>query len=815
MRVDHERANASAPRAALMQTPPAGSAPQPPVGAGERVAHYVILGELGRGGMGVVFRAHDSLLERDVALKCPWPALAREADVRQRFLHEAHAAARLAHPNIVPVFEVLEWDGIPWLAMELIEGRSLRALLNDRGALPLELILRCGEGVALALHAAHAKRILHRDLNPSNVLVTAEGWPFLTDFGLACALGPQADQSTDSTLTGPLSVEGHVVGTRCYMSPEQVLGRTLDARSDIFSLGAVLYEMCTGRRAFPATEPGSEHDAILHRDPPAIRATNREIPEDLDRIVRKALAKRSDERYQDAGDLHADLLGLRRRIESGEKRHASPTPPGLRGRPLWVAALIVALAGSGAALWRQYVPHGSRPAKPASIAVLPFADLSPAHDQEYFSDGLAEEILNDLAKVPSLKVVARTSAFHFKGRNEDLRVIGRSLNVDNVLQGSVRSDGTHVRVTVQLLKTKDGFHLWSESYERDLKDVLALQDEIARAVTSALQVKLLTGGSPPLLPTARILPAAYQDFLRARHFARMGDKASAQRALDYVNRAIQADAGYAPGYALRAGLALSSGGMVWMDYPEAVDKARRDTARAISLNPHLADGYRILSQIQAVAESNCRVAETTMKKARELGPGDADNFGWSAVLATCLGRQEEAVTLVRQALALDPLQPHEYLQLGQNLRDLGRLEEAQAALEQALELNPGNVWVHETRGEIYLAQGRPREALDQMEKEPEGFLRDLGMTLAFHALGRGRDSDTALAHLISNSRGCAYQIAQAFAYRGQVDRAFEWLDRAHQQHDGGLLLLKTDQLLQSLRGDPRYARLLEALGLPP
>jgi Tol biopolymer transport system component len=353
----------------------------PPVRAGQHIAHYEILGEVGRGGMGIVFRARDSVLERDVALKCPWPALAQNTAVRQRFLHEAHAAARLAHPNIVPVFEILECDGLPWLAMELIEGRPLRALLDEGGALNLEMILRCAEGVADALRAAHARKMLHRDLTPNNVLLTAEAWPFLTDFGLARAFVSQDPGISDGTLTGPLTGQGQVVGTRCYMSPEQVLGRTLDARSDIFSFGAVLYEMCTGRRAFPATEPGAEHDAILHREPSPIRTLNREIPEDLDRIVRKALAKHPDQRYQDASDLRADLVRVRRWVESGQGPAFRPVPrPGRRA--VW-ASLVALLALATVFVWERaptlFSPEPPFPfGKPRQITSDPGWESEPA-----------------------------------------------------------------------------------------------------------------------------------------------------------------------------------------------------------------------------------------------------------------------------------------------------------------------------------------------------------------------------------------------------------------------------------------------------
>jgi len=609
-----------------------------------------------------------------------------------------------------------------------------------------------------------------------------------------------------------------MAGTLPYMAPEQLLGTEIDARTDLHAAGSVLYEMATGQRPFGKLEHAQLIGAILHRPPLSPTALNPRLSPELERIIGKCLEKEPENRYQSAKELAIDLRRLEHCTETGSSKpdafmgQSKRQMSSHRGMFPLVSAAILVLAIVAAGLWHKYV---QRPVITPSIAVLPFADLSPGHDQEYFSDGLAEEILNDLAKVPNLKVVARTSAFQFKGKNEDLRIIGRKLNVEDVLEGSVRRDGTRVRITAQLVKANDGFHLWSESYERDLKDVLTVQDDIAKAVTSALQLKLLAGKSPAALPTSRSTPEAYQDFLQARYFARMGDKESAQKALDYINRAIQSDARYAAAYAWRAGLTLSSGGMAWMDYSEAIEKARRDIEKAIELDPNLADGYRVLSEIQSLVESNCRVAEITLKRALELAPGDAENLGQGGFIAMCLGRQEEAVELLKQALALDPLQPERYLRLAQNLRDLGRYEESQGALEKALDLNPHNVWFHETRGEVYLAQGRPQEALQEMEKEPAGFLHDLGMALAYHALGRHQESDAALANLTSLCpKDCAYQIAQVYAYRGEVDQAFEWLNRARNQHDGGLMLIKTDLLLKRLRGDLRYAQMLKRLNLP-
>jgi TolB-like protein/DNA-binding winged helix-turn-helix (wHTH) protein/Flp pilus assembly protein TadD len=552
------------------------------------------------------------------------------------------------------------------------------------------------------------------------------------------------------------------------------------------------------------------------------RSTTRPVPPDLHNAVPDA--PREGEGWHLFGtDAVMDPRRLDREIYSG-----SANAEANKGRSMWragsprrrfalatAAILVLAVAGAGGWYWRAQRDAHATTTTP-SIAVLPFADLSPNHDQEYFSEGLAEEILNDLAKIPNLKVAARTSAFQFKGKSGDPWVIGQKLNAANLLEGSVRRDGNRVRITVQLIKANDGFHLWSESYDRDLKDILAVEDNIAKAVTSALQFKLLTGRSPTTPTSGTTNPEAYESLLQARYFLHMQDEESGRKALDYANKAIQFDPNSASAYALRANIELGFGGMAWMDLPEAAEKARRDTEKAIALDPNLADGYRILSMIQSWFESNCREAEAPLRKALELAPRDPDNLAQSALLAMCQGRLEEAVELWKQELTLDPLRAVEYQSLAQSLRDLGRHEEAHAALAKGLDLNPNQMsMIHEIRGEVYLAQGRPQEALAEMEKEPQALYRNLGMALACHALGRGRESDAALARLISqNSNDGAYQIAQVYAYRGELDQAFEWLNRAHKQHDSGLLWLKTDLKLKSLHKDPRYAELLKKLNLP-
>jgi TolB-like protein/DNA-binding winged helix-turn-helix (wHTH) protein len=478
-----------------------------------------------------------------------------------------------------------------------------------------------------------------------------------------------------------------------------------------------------------------------------------------------------------------------------------------------VLVLVIAAAWIG----YKHIHSGGASVSAASIAVLPFADLSPGHDHEYLSEGLAEEILNRLTKIAKLKVTARASAFQFKGKNEDPRVVGQKLDVANLLEGSVQREQNRVRVSVRLIKADDGNNIWSDSFDRELKDIFAVEDDIAKTVASALQLKLLASRSPGTLTTSgNTNPEAYEAFLHARYFAHMQDEESEKKALHYANRAIEFDPNYAPAYALRASIELESGGMTWTDLSEATEKTRHDTEKAIALDPNLADGYRVLSMIQAWVELNCPEAEASLKRASDLAPGDPDNLGRSAWLAMCLGRPQQAVELWKQELLLDPLRPDEYLWLAQSLRDLGRYEEAHAALAKAMDINPNQIsMIHEVGGEVYLAQGRAQQALAEMEKEPPGLFHDLGVALAYNALGQRQESGTALARMISqHSNDGAYQIAQVYAYRGEVEQAFQWLDRAHAQHDPGLMWFKTDLKLKSLRKDPRCAELLKKLNLP-
>ncbi len=493
-----------------------------------------------------------------------------------------------------------------------------------------------------------------------------------------------------------------------------------------------------------------------------------------------------------------------------------------RKRMLWTLGImlvlaVVAMAAIGAYFRPARSAANASSLNNASIAVLPFADMSPAKDQEYFSDGLAEQLINDLAKVSGLKVVGRSSAFQFRGKNEDLRDVGRKLGVANVLEGSVRREGNHVRITAELTKADDGFQLWSQSYDRETKDIFAVQDEIARAATEALRLKLLGTNGQPVASTLRSAnPEAYEAYLQAEYFSGRGQsKEELDKALAYTDKAIKLDEKYAPAWALRASVQNAMAEVALTDPTEGFRKARNDAERAIALDPTLASAYLALARTQIFCDWDWDAADTSLTKAAALEPGSVEIFRIRSYRSRVLGNLDQAVRLYEQAVALDPLRTNSYSGLAYLLYVGGRYEEAQAALKKALDLNPQAAFVHLTLGKILIAEGKPQQALAEIEKEPLEWGKFTGQALVYHAVGREQDSNAALATLIAKYKsGAAYQIAQVYAYRRESDKSLEWLDRAYEQRDPGLTEINSDPLFTNLHHDARYTDLLKKMRLP-
>ena len=478
---------------------------------------------------------------------------------------------------------------------------------------------------------------------------------------------------------------------------------------------------------------------------------------------------------------------------------------------------VVTAAGLSGYLWFARNRPNAPSTNSTSIAVLPFVDMSTTKDQEYFSDGFAEQLINDLAKVSGLKVVGRSSSFQFRGKEVDLRDVGRKLGVANVLEGSVRREGNHVRVTAELVKTADGFQLWSQTYDREINDIFRVQDEIALAATGALQVKLLGGAGRGEASTLRSAnPDAYQAYLQGKYFAARGqDREDLNKALSYIEQAIQLDPNYAAAWAQRSQVLETMAGYSFIESSQGFRRARESAEKAISLDPDLAAGYLRLATIQMSHDWDWDGAEVSLRKAAMLEPGSAEVINGQAYLARRLGRTDEAIELYKLAVGLDPLRANFQLTLGYELFDQGRYEEALAALQKAEELNPQLSSLYMTRGKIFFSEGRKEEALAEMKKEKRDGERWTGEALAYYALGRTEDSDKALKQLIATHQNdSAFQIGEIYAYRGETDKAFAWLDRAYRQRDPGTPEMKTSPLMKSLLQDPRRDELLRKMGLP-
>jgi TolB-like protein/DNA-binding winged helix-turn-helix (wHTH) protein/Flp pilus assembly protein TadD len=447
-----------------------------------------------------------------------------------------------------------------------------------------------------------------------------------------------------------------------------------------------------------------------------------------------------------------------------------------------------------------------------SIAVLPFADLSPEKDQEYFSDGLAEELLNSLAKIQGLHVAARTSAFQFKGKNEDLHVIGQKLNVATVLEGSVRKQGRRVRIGAQLVQVSDGYHLWSETYDRDLTDIFAVQQDIARSVAGSLRVALLGEKAGSLRGTS---VEAYNAYLQGKYFYARGDRESIEKAIAYYEQAINLDPNYAPAWgALSSARGVQAGEFSGGSFYEGYNRAREAAERALSLDPSLAEGHAALGTIKRDFDWDWMGADACYERALALEPGNVEVMQGAAMLAAALNRFDQALRLDRRAVELDPLHASPYELLATHAEWAGRLDDAAAAARKALELNPEYPFLHTVLMQVYLARLRPQDALTEAKRETVPGMRLQALALAYHALGRTQESDRALSELITKYAGiAAFQIAEVYAFRGEAEQAFEWLERAYSERDPGLILVKGDALLRNLERDPRYAAFLKKMHL--
>jgi eukaryotic-like serine/threonine-protein kinase len=787
---------------------------------GQTLGHYRILEEIGAGGMGVVYRAHDERLDRDVALKVlPTGALADDA-ARKRFRKEAFALAKLSHPNIAHIYDFDTQNGMDFLAMECIAGPTLAEKLSA-GALSEKEVVAMGAQVAAALEEAHECGVVHRDLKPGNILVTAKGQAKVLDFGLAKLLRTQGETEATQTFTETRGV----AGTLPYMAPEQLRGEALDARTDIYALGCVLYEMATGRRAFDDAAAGQLTDSILHQSVVPPRVVNRRVSLQLEAMILKCLEKDPERRYQSAKEAGVDL----KRLASSTAATAADTRS-VPERPGWrkagisaavgavaIALLLVALNVAGL---RERLFKTAGAPQIRSLAVLPLVNFSHDPEQDYFSDGMTEQLITDLAQIGALKVISRTSVMQYKGSQKPLPQIAKELGVDAVIEGSVQRSGDRVRITAQLIEARTDRHLWARSYERDMRDILALQAEVAQAIAGEIQVTL-TPSEKVLLASARAVnPEAHELYLRGRYFWNQRTLESYQKGLRYFEQAIEKDSNYALAY---VGLADSYALMtVFANVPpgETFSRAREAAQKALELDETLAEAHASLAYIHLNYDLDWAGAKKEFRRSLELNQNYAHAHHWYAHYLTALGKMDEAFAESQRALDLDPLAPGMREHLCWQYMIARQPDQAIESCRQDLEVRPDYAQLRMHLGNAYLEKRMPEKAVAEFERalsaSRNNALYRSSLVRGLAQAGRIAEGEELLNEMKADAKQeyiSPLEIAAASAGLGHNDEAMAWLDRAYAERSPTLYILNVEPRWDPLRSNPRFQVLLRRIGL--
>jgi len=781
---------------------------------GQSLGRYQLLSLLGAGGMGEVYRARDTHLEREVAIKILPPALASNAEALARFKREARAVAALSHPNILAIHDFGSEHGVTYAVMELLEGETLRARLS-RSALGWREAVEIGTEIAEGLAAAHAKGITHRDLKPENLFLTSAGQVKILDFGIARVKPAVSSEAKTLTSTRPETTEpGRLIGTYGYMSPEQVRGEAVEGPSDLFALGIVMYELVSGRRPFAGESPMETMAAVLKEEPPTLAGTSNGVPAEVERVIRHCLEKQVGERYQSARELAADLQTL---VSGGKAPLLAPAISQLSLRPVWWAGAAVVILLLGIAVWWYFA--GGRGAAIDSLAVLPLVNASGDADTEYLSDGITESLINSLSQLPKLKVMARGTVFSYKGKQMDPRKAGQELGVRAVLTGRMMQRGDTLIIGTELVNVADGSQLWGEQYTRKFSNILALQGELAQQISKKLRLALTGEQQKRLTKHYTENAEAYRLYLQGYYYSNRLTPDGLKKGIELLNQAVEVDPANALTY---AGLAYSyaAASDQIMSPSEAMLKVKAAAQRALELDETLGEAHTWLAYVKSRYEWDWVGGEREYLRALELNPNYAPAHQWYGSYLAEQGRMEKAIAEMTRACELDPLTSWINTYLAWFYYLARQPDEAITRLRKIIQTDPNFIIAHSTLGAAYEQKGMFEEAINELKKarllDPKCCLPHLGYIYAIS--GRRGEAQRMLDELLKQAKQPdfnPYDIAPIYAGLGEKDLAFMWLEKAYEYKSESLLFLKVEPWLDSLRTDPRFKDLLRRMNLAP